>query len=945
MPANEHYPGYPLPSVLTGHALRRVCFEIPDNDEYKRAFWDKVGQLAIPTFWQRDDYADTRNQIAAEYWEQLLYANLVRFIEDPDCGVPQPNTCQTYPPTAPFIQWFPNDPVYTPGFVGEGYNNPAWYFATLASNIAYGSQYGDVITSLDRFPPGSLPEIIPASGLPRFRINVNGIGVVKAKLVNMFAGSLIQTTVDDDIGTLNFVDVAKDEVAAPPETNGELIVEFDLTTTGAHHIDFIVISWVNSSVPFLHHGGGLRQVELCGFDEMPIYSPPFRFTEACGLEFYDGEAWQAVTGWTDFAPTCFQGLPGADGADGATLFIRDTGDGQLQTSPDEATWANVPNAKYLHVNADNDPLTGGLTIQSTDSVNPSLIVIEPIATPTSALVSFRKSDNTPIWEILSNLRARFYGSSGNITLDQAGNDLNFSRVGANWLSANTAPGTLTMRVGGINSITAHQNGRSTFGHIEQRDATADILSQNTAWPALSVRVPVGQTANIAEFKSVGGTLSYIAANGSGKMLVYDGNVNSAPNGLVLGHDIGASTPLANFGVGLRYQGKSSTTADQDMALLRAVWEDATHATRKAQVILDVYDTAAREALRVQTDGTQAEIGFFGASPTPRLTLTGDIAGNEALHNLAVIAESFGLIVDSTTDTGVPDPGTTPQFNRSQIASRTIEWMLDFYEYNARAFIDALPLFGGSASFVDTVCAAYLFDPVTMTDWTDAMDTAFDPGDDSEMQAHIDAVNSEKSMFQEALYCALNENGCIGLGFGVTFKDLMATADPDVQLAIDFFSTFSDPGFALMLSSGLLYRCDSDVDLTTVSCDTWEILMLNTSPDVDVITGDTASVGWEFAGSIGTLRLEIPGFHFTSLLMQVYTDDLTPPAEIRVANYGSSPVWHNWTPTSGINDPEFVFDAPAGLQIEVSIDSASGTPIISLALLNTFGRGTPIPDGG
>jgi len=317
MPANEHYRGYQLPTPQTGFALRRVCFDIPDNDEYKRAFWDRVFQLAQPYNWQQDNYADQRNHVAAEYWEQLLYANLVRFIEEDDCGVPQPNTCQTYPPTAPFIQWFPNDPVYTPDFVGEGYNYPAWYFATSVSNLALGSQYGDVITSIDRFPPGSLPEVLPASGLPRFRINVNGTGVVKTKLVNMFAGSLIQTTVDDDIGTLNFVDVARDTIAAPPETNGELAVEFNLTTPGAHHIDFIVISWINSSVPFLHHGGGLRSVELCGFDEMPIYSPPFRFTEACGLEFYDGETWQPVTGWTDFAPTCFQGLPGADGADGA----------------------------------------------------------------------------------------------------------------------------------------------------------------------------------------------------------------------------------------------------------------------------------------------------------------------------------------------------------------------------------------------------------------------------------------------------------------------------------------------------------------------------------------------------------------------------------------------------------------------------------------------------
>lgn len=362
----EHYRGYFLPEVITGHAFKTVCFDIPDVAEYRQAFWGKVYELTSPAVWRKESYADARNLQAAQYWEEILYTNVSRFWEEDGCA---PSTCRTYPPSAGFIQWFPNDPFLTPDFVGDGYNNPAWYLATTASNIAYGSSPGDAITSLDRFPPGSLPTVIPSSGLPRFRINVSGAGTVKATLVNLFGGSLIQTTTDDDILTLKFVDVSRDTISAPPETQEELTVEFTFDTPGAHHIDFIVVSWANTSIPFLHHGGGLRRVELCGFETMPVVTPPFRFTEGCGLEYYNGEEWLPVDGWSEFAPACFTGPAGTNGTNGTngndaqSTMIRDTGNGQLQVSPTTpVAWTDVPNAKYLHINADNDPLTSTLDI-------------------------------------------------------------------------------------------------------------------------------------------------------------------------------------------------------------------------------------------------------------------------------------------------------------------------------------------------------------------------------------------------------------------------------------------------------------------------------------------------------------------------------------------------------------------------------------------------------
>jgi len=689
--------------------------------------------------------------------------------------------------------------------------------------------------------------------------------------------------------------------------------------------------------------------------------PTFRFTLECGLEFsLDGETWTPVEGWDTFSALCYTGAtgpPGEDGTDGATLFIRDTGNGQVQTSPDSAVWTDVTNAKYLHINADNDPLIGGLTIQSTDSANPSLIVIEPIATPTVALVSYRKSDSTPIWEILSNLRARFYGSTGNITLDQAGNDINFSRVGANFLSAITAPATLIMRVGGKESVTAHQNGRSTFGHIEQRDATMDALSQNVAWPILSLRAITSQSGNIAEFKTAAATISAIAANGSGKLLVNDGGVNSAPNGLILGHDIGASTPLANFGVSLRFQGKSSTTVEQDMALLRAVWETPTHASRKAQVVLSAFDTGEREVMRGGANGSAASIGFLGATPSPVVDVgTVDCIGNAGAKSALDVLVNFGLITGTINLGTAPDPPdppeTLPSLTRCQYAVSTAKMM--FYHFYVRMaehleFLDlGLSVFDREdylERILEVQRGAY-------DDWHDFMVRFFtDYGQETDHSGYLTHVADMETHFltigANHFYCFMDDLGVFSSGqFDAMLGEIASeTGTSDIySYFYDFMQIWNDDRMSIFTGLAEHSRYIYDADCLEFDCDNWEVLMTTASPDVEQITGSSDELAWFFEGAEGTLILQVQFFHVTSIHFVCQTDDDTPPAEIRAKEYGGS-VWHNFTPTGGANDVDLAFDAPNGVEIEVSIDSGSGTPSIQIRELVLHGVGTPIPDGG
>ncbi len=310
---------FPLPVPIDDGSRICVKLYIPNILEHRAAFQGAVLNLAHWYSWTLDDAKQGRE--VAAVWEQIYLDMMATFYD----GCPDDKPCHDFSPAAGFIEYFPNNPYTEPDLITAGYNSPAWYLATAASNLVLGTEYGDVVTDLSRFPPGSLPTIIPSSGLPRIRLNLVGEGLVRLYMLNLFGGSLIQITVDDNLATLRFLDSDRDLIAIPFETLGVTIAEVTITGSGAHHIDLIVVSQVNDSIPFLHHGGGLRKIELCGFESMvTVPNPIFRFTAECLLQVsYNGIDYDNIPGWSDFAPACFlgadgaPGVPGADGAPGA----------------------------------------------------------------------------------------------------------------------------------------------------------------------------------------------------------------------------------------------------------------------------------------------------------------------------------------------------------------------------------------------------------------------------------------------------------------------------------------------------------------------------------------------------------------------------------------------------------------------------------------------------
>jgi hypothetical protein len=268
-----------LPEIIDPGRIK-VCFEIPYERYHIRAFWTALYKLTLWNSWSADD--DHTGREAALVWRDVLNVAM----NDPNTiGCAEEINCATFAPDAPFIEWFPNNPYTEPDLITDGYNAPAWYKATEASNLVLGTQFGDILTDLSRFPPGSLPTIIPASGLPRFRINLTSAAVVTIHLLNIFGGSVAQITIDDNISTLRFIDMDRDQIAVPFETATTTPVEVEVLGEGAHHIDVIVVSQLNDQIPFLHHGGGLRKVEICGEAvEMPYFELRQNPENACQLE-------------------------------------------------------------------------------------------------------------------------------------------------------------------------------------------------------------------------------------------------------------------------------------------------------------------------------------------------------------------------------------------------------------------------------------------------------------------------------------------------------------------------------------------------------------------------------------------------------------------------------------------------------------------------------------
>ncbi len=171
---------------------------------------------------------------------------------------------------------------------------------------------------------------------------------------------------------------------------------------------------------------------------------------------------------------------------------------------------------------------------------------------------------------------------------------------------NVSPGNLPTAVG--------------FGSTYRSKA---VLELPTNGVAVEGRIGSGVVLPATQIHAISTTeqlrLGYDAAQ-------YVGFTVSAAGSLVVS-PTGARTGLQGS---IEIVASSSTTANQIQGALSASWVDNTHATRKARLVINAYDTTAREAIRVEGSGTAPLIGFYGSAAVAKPTaLTATVAAAPA----------------------------------------------------------------------------------------------------------------------------------------------------------------------------------------------------------------------------------------------------------------------------------------------------------------------------
>lgn len=169
-------------------------------------------------------------------------------------------------------------------------------------------------------------------------------------------------------------------------------------------------------------------------------------------------------------------------------------------------------------------------------------------------------------------------------------------VGGTNFSLRTDAGLVVFNEGGDAASDVRIEG-DTDQNLLFTDASADFVGIGTSAPATKLHTVLNNaTTNAID------TVCTLAHNSTG-------------------------TPAAGFGSALALTLESSTTTEQSALQFTAEWATATHASRKARAKLNVYDTAAREALRIEADGSAAMIGFLGAAAAARQTSGANLTNN------------------------------------------------------------------------------------------------------------------------------------------------------------------------------------------------------------------------------------------------------------------------------------------------------------------------------
>lgn len=239
--------------------------------------------------------------------------------------------------------------------------------------------------------------------------------------------------------------------------------------------------------------------------------------------------------------------------------------------------------------------------------------------------------------VLAQTGSTVYLSSDNFYFDQTGTGANQDTKGlyfkptfsdgtvrttfgiyAKGLGANTYP---ELVIGGTGATEAKIRIRSLTGAGETIYFHAtDVDFSNVSGPIYLKKLYLaspGESPHATEKLFLRSTANII---GAGFEIAHYG---STPQEIVYIHNnpwTGASSGGAMYTIRLR-----SDTTDWNLAAnWTATWATATHASRKGRATFNVYDTAIREAIRIEASGSAPMVGFYGTTAVVQAANTTDL---------------------------------------------------------------------------------------------------------------------------------------------------------------------------------------------------------------------------------------------------------------------------------------------------------------------------------
>lgn len=287
-----------LPATIDPTERRCMMIPVPEDPQHIAAFRGALMHLAEAHKWSNDPTHKAR-EVA------LVWRNIIDGLEW-GCGV-EDAECRNFNTSAGFITYEPQNPFTEPNLIPAGYILPPFYVVydnTLPEFLGY--EVGDVLTDLSRFYGGTGVITDPESGFSRFRVSVTGIGRVQIYFLNVPLGGMALVTADGDPLSANIVELQVDLFSIPIEDNEVVIHEVEFDTVGAHYVDVTFVPRVNDEAPFVFFGGGIRQIRLCGFEEVtdvPVFDIRQKPDAPCIIQKTDdGIIWADAVDMTKCPP-------------------------------------------------------------------------------------------------------------------------------------------------------------------------------------------------------------------------------------------------------------------------------------------------------------------------------------------------------------------------------------------------------------------------------------------------------------------------------------------------------------------------------------------------------------------------------------------------------------------------------------------------------------------